>query len=282
MPSLTPDVLALATRYRLALRDLPTRGPAGERLGKGTGSSLEFQDRRAYVPGDDVRHLDWKAYARTDQVMVRLYREEILPRVELLVDGSLSMAVEDDKAQLTVDLAGLLFTCARTDGYDVRLVHLGDRPEIVSYDQLLDRGLALDGKAPLQEGVDAALPLMRAGAVRVLISDFLSPLEPARTVRRIAARGGGLALLQILGRFDAQPEVGEALRLQDAETGGVLDIVLDARTVAQYRERLSRLAAGLAQEARRASGVFLTVESDVSLERVCRARLAAEGVLAPV
>ena len=87
MPSPGPDAARLAEVYRLALGERRNRGPAGERLGKGTGASLEFQDRRVYAAGDDVRHLDWAAYARTDQMMVRLYREEVLPTVELLVDG---------------------------------------------------------------------------------------------------------------------------------------------------------------------------------------------------
>ncbi|MCP3914550.1 MAG: DUF58 domain-containing protein [bacterium] len=281
MPSPTPEVLALAQRYRLALRDLPTRGAAGERLGKGTGSSLEFQDRRTYVPGDDVRHLDWKAYARTDQVMVRLYREEILPRVELVVDGSRSMAVEPEKSQLAVDLATLLFACGRADGFDVRLVHMRDRTELVAFDELLDRGLEFDGQAPLAEGVDAAFTLLRPGAIRILVSDFLSPHEPHSVVRRFAARGGGLALVQVLGRFDQAPEVGEALRLTDAETNEVLDLVLDARTVERYVERVRRLEAGLAQEARRASGVFVTLDGAVPLADACRAKLAASGVLTP-
>ena len=105
MPLPGPDAARLAEVYRLALGERRTRGPAGERLGKGTGASLEFQDRRVYAPGDDVRHLDWAAYARTDQMMVRLYREEVLPTVELLIDGSRSMAVDPDKAQLAADLS---------------------------------------------------------------------------------------------------------------------------------------------------------------------------------
>ena len=69
------------------------------------GSSLEFQDRRLYEAGDDVRHLDWRAFARTDELFVRQYREEIQPRLELLIDDSRSMAVTETKAQLAVDVA---------------------------------------------------------------------------------------------------------------------------------------------------------------------------------
>src|SRR5207253_6925536 len=70
--------------------DLPVAGRSGELLGRGTGSSVEFQEYREYLPGDDVRHVDWAAYARSDALMVRLYRDEISPRTEVLLDGSRS------------------------------------------------------------------------------------------------------------------------------------------------------------------------------------------------
>ena len=70
---------------------MPVAGRTGELLGRGTGSSLEFQEYREYVPGDDIRHVDWAAFARSDALMVRLYREEISPRTEILFDASTSM-----------------------------------------------------------------------------------------------------------------------------------------------------------------------------------------------
>src|SRR5262245_56058583 len=101
MPAPSRRVQELAERYRIALVETNLRGVLGERIGRGTGSSLEFQDRRGYASGDDVRHLDWRAYARTDQLLVRVYREEILPRIDLLVDASRSMAIDESKAQAT-------------------------------------------------------------------------------------------------------------------------------------------------------------------------------------
>src|SRR6476646_437313 len=87
-----PEVQRAADTFQLGLPRTPSAGRAGELLGRGTGSSLEFQEYREYVPGDDIRHLDWGAYARSDTLMVRLFREEISPRTEILLDASRSMA----------------------------------------------------------------------------------------------------------------------------------------------------------------------------------------------
>ena len=85
------EVQRAADTYLLGLPRTPAAGRSGELLGRGTGSSLEFQEYREYVPGDDIRHLDWGAYARSDMLMVRLFREEISPKTEILLDASRSM-----------------------------------------------------------------------------------------------------------------------------------------------------------------------------------------------
>ena len=133
----------------------------------------------------------------------------------------------------------------------------------------------------LQESVEGALSLLRPGAIRVLVSDFLSPHDPARLVRSFAAGAGGLALVQVLGAEDAEPPADSALRLTDVESGEHLDLVLDRRTLEAYRGRLARLATALADEARRASGVFVSLVSDGALNELCRVDLAAGGVLVP-
>ena len=63
----------LAERIRLPLRNKIWRGGSGEFAGAGTGSSLEFQDHRAYTAGDDPRHINWQAYARTGQYSMKVW-----------------------------------------------------------------------------------------------------------------------------------------------------------------------------------------------------------------
>ena len=93
-----PEVHRVAAAFRLAMPRTPVGGRLGERLGSGTGSSLEFQDYRQYAMGDDLRHVDWSAYARSEVLTVRLYREEVAPRIDLVLDLSRSMTVTEEKA----------------------------------------------------------------------------------------------------------------------------------------------------------------------------------------
>lgn len=282
MPAPTPDALALAERYRLALAHEPRRGAAGERLGRAAGSSLEFQDRRTYQAGDDVRHLDWRAFARTDQLLVRQYREEVLLRAEILVDVSRSMAVEAEKGQRAVDLVALLHLAARATGYEVATITLGDIPERFSEERLLRDGPSFDARSPLGAAVHDAAPRLRPGSLRIVVSDFLSPHDATTLVRTLAHGAGSLVLLQLLGQGDADPPVDAALRLIDAESDTELDLVIDASRRARYLDRLGRLTSALETEARRAGALFLSTTSAIGLEETCRDLLARRGVLEPV
>src|SRR5688500_12485814 len=89
---------AVAGMARLPLRSGHWSGVAGSVLGQGTGNSIDFQDQRPYLAGDDPRHINWQAYARTGAYTMKLYRQEVTPRVDVLFDASASMFLTEAKA----------------------------------------------------------------------------------------------------------------------------------------------------------------------------------------
>src|SRR4051794_30985311 len=88
----------------LPFRSRTWRGQAGAWVGVGSGSSIDFQDHRPYLPGDDPRYIDWRAYARTGHYIMKLYREEVSPLVDLVLDASASMFFDSAKAHRTLEL----------------------------------------------------------------------------------------------------------------------------------------------------------------------------------
>lgn len=269
-------VAAAAKRLRLVADPRRRRMGEGTRLGHGPGASLEFHDHRPYAPGDDLRHLDWSAYARSGQLMLRRHRKEVSPRVEVLLDCSASLAIDPAKARLATGLAALLCLLAERDGGRPRLWALGDGT------RELDRGWrarlaaeACTGRAGL-----AAMPAPRlaAGGERVLVSDGLCPDGPAAIVRRLGAEAGSLALVQVLTRAELAPAALGAVRLVDVE-GGEADLVADATAVAGYRERLARLQAAwqAALHGRGAGLITVAAEDgvDAAVQRLVRAGLLA-------
>jgi uncharacterized protein (DUF58 family) len=92
---LLPDVLAQISRLEIRARRVVEGLVTGLHRSPYKGTSLEFSQHREYVPGDDLRHLDWKVYARSDRYHLKEYEEETNLRAYLLLDGSESMRFGD-------------------------------------------------------------------------------------------------------------------------------------------------------------------------------------------
>jgi uncharacterized protein (DUF58 family) len=278
VPAVHADWAAIraADAFRIAAPRTPIGGRAGERLGSGTGSSLEFQDYRHYAPGDDLRHVDWAGYARSDVLNIRLYREEVAPRVDLVLDVSRSMQVTETKARAYAQLSGLLAcACART-GADVRVITLpGQAPRPLTRPEDVEALLVCETPASVLEA--SHLPLRRR-SLRLVISDFLFPHDGDALTSRLARDGAWLAVVQLTLREEAEPEIEGGRRLMDVEGHGQFDLVLDQRAVHEYRARFNRLRAGLSTGARRLGARFSYVAADASVREMGRT-LAAAGVL---
>jgi uncharacterized protein (DUF58 family) len=286
-----PEVQRMADMWQLGLPRLPVSGRSGELLGRGTGSSLEFQEFREYLPGDDIRHIDWAAYARADTLMLRLYREEMSPRTEILLDTSRSMQTAPPgatgpsvKAIVVKQLAALFATLA---------ARLGGRPQVMLIDdnrplrtvgmEGLDElaGFPLEALRPLVGAIEENLIPPGRQSVRVVLSDFLFPHDPDSVIRRLAAGTSALWVIQVLNSWEADPSPMGGRRLIDAESGTESDLVLDAATIAAYRERLTRLQSELARSCRRAHARFVEIIADHGLTAACRGPLAAADLLRP-
>ena len=277
-PAIDWAAVQAAATWRLVVPRTPMRGRVGERLGAGTGSSLEFQDHRPYVPGDDLRHVDWKAFARSEVLSVRLYREEIAPRIDLVIDRSRSMTATGGKQQAYGELVALLASAATSMSADTRLVTTAAAPPIPLHrPEEVERFLECDAASGAME--ETGLNLRRQ-SMRVAVSDFLFPHDPDAVVGRLARDGASLAIIQLTTRDEAEPEVEGGRRLVDVEGRGELDVTIDDRTVADYRARFNRLRQGLSRAARRTGATFVHVTAGASPRQVARI-LADAGILEP-
>jgi uncharacterized protein (DUF58 family) len=280
VPTLSIDWPAVhaAASVRLAMPRTPLRGRAGERLGAGTGASLEFQDYRTYAPGDDLRHVDWAAYARTSLLTVRLYREEVAPRVDLAIDVSRSMAVTEAKHRAFGELSALLATaCASTVADSCVIASPGAAPEPLPNAEHIERFLTCDvNQSAFESG---ALPFRRR-SVRIVVSDFLFPHDADVLISRLARESAWLAVVQLTLAEEAEPVVEGGRRLIDVEGRGELDLVIDDAAVRDYRARFTRLRLELSRAARRVGAPFAHLVVGTPLRDMARA-LAAAGVVEP-
>lgn len=133
-----PELVAKLSRKRFAgpPSPHPQRGP---HLSQQKGASLEFSEHTEYSPGDDLKHLDWKVFAKTDRYYVRRFEDERLSRVMLLVDASASMlyggeegSLVGSKYQLACQVGVALAACLLRQGDSVGVALACEAPYFVS------------------------------------------------------------------------------------------------------------------------------------------------------
>jgi uncharacterized protein (DUF58 family) len=243
VPTAQHGALAAAARWRLPFARQTWRGPVGSWLGAGAGSSLDFQDHRAYAPGDDPRHIHWQAYARTGALTMKLYRAEVSPSVEILVDVSASMTFTPDKALRADELLAFAVASADHTAAPVR-VHAVSGHTL----QALDLADVRSGRwrerlRPAAPGHETSLPAAvpwRPGALKVFISDLLFPGDPGPFVAGLAV-GSGLGIL-LVPTVAAEGDLtwrGNC-ELTDCETGAMRRQRIDDGVAANYRAAYAR------------------------------------------
>lgn len=240
------EAAVCAARMRLPLRRQTWRGGAGELAGAGSGSSLDFQDHRNYLPGDDPRHLNWAAYARTGNYSMKLFREEVSPTVEILFDGSPSMFLNEAKAHLSCGLLAFVVEAARRDAATLA-IHLldGPRHHLISGEEIdggaWTRHIAASAEKPAFPPAPPRLDAiaLRPGSLRVWITDLLFPAEPASLLRTLTRQRGSAILLCPFADTEAAPDWSGVCDFQDVESGHVeardVDASLRNRYLAAYR-----------------------------------------------
>jgi uncharacterized protein (DUF58 family) len=268
-----------ALRYSLGVPKQAPVNQTGSTLGARAGSSLEFKDHRAYEPGDDLRHIDWNAYARTDQLSIKLFREEVTPHLDIIVDGSRSMNLEGtSKGGATVALAAFFATAATRAGYSHSLWELSDACRPVPNGNRppgLWDGFAFGHRG----GPVGPLPPFRPRGTRVFLSDLLWLGEPLLTARPFGERAAVAVVVQVLAHDDVDPPEGVSLRLIDSETDELREIHVDAIVARRYREALTRHQESWHLACRQVGATFYTVVAEDLLRTWNLDALVASEVL---
>ena len=260
-----------AERLSLPLGNQVWRGMAGEFQGAGTGSSIDFQDHRAYVPGDDPRHINWQAYARTGSYSMKLYREEVRPVIDIILDASESMFFQQDKAARTAELFYFAAISAAQAGASTRLhIIRGGNYRELPMDAITSHLWLENIKSMPKENEQAAnLALdkvpMRGNAIRILISDLLFEGDPSHPLRLLTHQQGKGILFAPFLTSEAQPEWEGNYEFIDAEVTSHHPHRIEKSTLRHY---LKAYAAHFAQwhaNARRYNIPFARVSSDTNL-----------------
>lgn len=269
----------VAEMARLPLRSGFWSGINGSINGQGTGSSLDFQDQRPYVPGDDPRHINWQAYARNGSYTMKLYRQEVSPRVDLVVDVSPSMFISPAKTQRVWELAYFAVESALQLGASLKVHAVGTQSHEVPLAQVMGGKWGLDEQGGSPEGPRLELTPLRPGALRVLVSDLLFPAAPERvTLPLISQRGRGI-LLAPFCKDESEPDWQGNIDFEDVETSRHDRRRVPPATRERYLQAYRRHFELWREPCLRQGIAFARVASEPEFINALRAEAAASGAV---
>lgn len=217
------------------------------------GFSVEFTEYRQYVPGDDLRYLDWRLYARSDRYYVKRFEDETNLRCQLLLDTSKSMSFGSlpySKADYAKTLAATLGYFLNTQRDGVGLVRFDEQieefiPARYRVGHLRRIMLALEKPAEgrstnLAQPLDQVAERVRKRGMLVLLSDLLAPLDELETkLGYFRARGHEVVLFHILDPAEMTLDFDEPSLFYDVESGR--EVYVDPNLArAGYVEQLQR------------------------------------------
>jgi uncharacterized protein (DUF58 family) len=284
---LDPAVLAGLSGLDLVAHTVVDGFIAGLHRSPDFGFSQEFAEYRAYNPGDDLRHVDWNVFARTERMYLKRYRGETNCQVTILLDASRSMKFGSHRidkleytrflaaclaymAGLQRDAAGLIVfddevrnfvTPSTRQGQLARLLHAIDKVQV---------GVRTDYSRPFAH---LRQFLHRRGLI-VLLSDFWEqPEQIIQTIAPLRYHGNELVLFHVLDPEEIRPKLRDPVLLEDLESGATLEVSPDYATH-EYPDKIDAHVEDLRTKAQGAGLDYFLIDTSRPLDNALREYLA--------
>jgi uncharacterized protein (DUF58 family) len=285
---LDPKVLAGISGLDLVAKTVVDGFVAGLHRSPDFGFSQEFAEYRAYSPGDDLRHVDWNVFARTERAYLKRYRGETNTLLTILLDASSSMNFSSHKISkmdyARYIAASIFYLTTQTQRDAAGLIVFDD--EVRSYirastrqGQLYRLLSALEHAEP-RARTDYAKPLLhfqnflqKRGMVLVISDFFESPEKIVRTIEPLRYHGNEVVLFHILDPQEVKPELNEAVLLVDMETQEAMEVTPDYGRDS-YRSKVQSHIAELQDRTRSAGMDYFLLVTNRPLDAALREYLS--------
>ena len=284
---LDPAVLASISSLDLVAKTVVDGFVAGLHRSPTFGFSQEFAEYRQYSEGDDLRHVDWNVFARSERIYLKRFRGETNSQLLLLIDASASMTYGSGKIRkldyarfLAASLAylssqqrdatGLIIFDEEVKDYIPPSTRQGQLMRILHAIEKAEGGTRTDFSKPFAHFQQF---LHRRGIV-VVMSDFYAPPEEvARVIEPLRYRGNEVVLLHILDPQELDPKFRDPVLLLDIEDNEAMEVSPEyART--EYKQKIVQLLQQLSEKASAAGLEYVFMNTSKPLDVALRNYLA--------
>jgi len=288
-PLLCPELLARLEHLELVTRKVFRGRMKGERRSRRRGQSVEFADFRNYVPGDDLRFIDWNLYARLEKLFLKLFLEEEDLHFYALIDTSASMDFgEPNKLHFAKQLAAALGFIGLCRADRVKIEALGASRERSgpvlrgrqSLWRMLQYGEGLDAgrNVPLAAGVKDFCLRNSGKGILVLISDLMDKSGYESALRFLLAQDLDVYVVHVLSPEELEPDLVGDLKLVDCEDRDVAEITVSRPLLERYRRTLAAFVDGAREFCTRRGMNYLMTSTRTPVDQLVSNYLRQHGL----
>src|SRR3989338_5392680 len=235
-------------RFNLVVNKRVTSTIAGPRKSIAGGQGLTFKDYRIYAPGDDIRLIDWKVYARTDNLYLKVHEEEKNLVVHVIMDRSASMDFGKPISKFDyASMIGVGFAyLALRDNEKFQFTTFADDLEIFQPKRGMGHLAAMvqhlnsikpKGFSKLNDMIRQYKKLIGSKSMIVIISDFLVNIEEIREALYLLG-DHEIHVIQVLDKVEKELKMEGDMKLIDSETKGIMRTFISPRMRMQYQQQL--------------------------------------------
>ncbi|KAA1257640.1 hypothetical protein LF1_01280 [Rubripirellula obstinata] len=275
----TPKDLSRVANLQLLAREVVEGLSSGRHRSPQKGFSSEFKEHRPYVAGDELRNIDWKAFAKSDRLYIREFEEETNLKCTLLVDQSGSMQYSGDRsggqskydyAQVLAASIGYLLLSQQDaigvvtfDNQPRTIVPPRSRPSHLTAVMTAIAQSASRRSTDLGEAIRKISPKLKRRGLLVLITDAMSDLESlGKSLAQLRGQKHEVLLFQILDPDEADFPFQGRIEFRDLENLGRREMV-DANSVRQrYLAKYEQHQTQLRETCRRHRVDLVEVKTD--------------------
>jgi len=235
-------------RFNLVVKKRVTSNLAGPRKSIAAGRGAVFKDYRIYAPGDDIRLIDWRVYARTDNLWIKVKEEERNLVVHIIIDGSASMGF--GKPISKFDYASMIGV-----GYAYLALRENEKFQFSTFADTLEifqprRGMSHlaamvqhlnsikpKGYSKLLDTIKQYKKVIGSKSMLVIASDFLVNIDEIREALYFLG-DHQIKIIQVLDRVEKELKIEGDMKLIDSETKGMLRTFVSPRMRMEYQQHL--------------------------------------------
>jgi len=272
---ITTDYLSLLDRFNLIVKKRVTSSYVGSRVSSATGRGSTIKDHRIYATGDDFRLIDWKIYARTDNLYIKRFEEERNLTVHVILDisNSMNFGAKLTKFEYAAMLGVGFAYLSLKENEKFQFATFGETLNVfsprkgmghlASMVQYLNE-LKLRGESKFLDSMRQYKKLIGSKAMLILLSDFLFDLDQIKEALYLFSRHD-MKLVHILDPLEKNLNIEGDLKLKDLETKDEMQTFLSPNLKETYKGKLEAHSAEIEKICSRLKADYNVISTDTPI-----------------